>query len=163
MGASPISELLNQPHLKPAHPRDFTFSQVNTLLFYLNQLGSKFSGTFIQKNLDSYVDPWLGFCLTQLWGWRQTIKSVLSASAFQIFWAHRRATPHPQSPHLQLTTQFPITLWNPSRRLLYPISISVAMETITTVLTMWKTREVPCHSKQWLTTISRNLQTFHHS
>lgn len=42
----------------------------------------------------------------------------------------------------------------------YPISCLWPLETITTVLTMWKTQEVPCHSKQWLTTIYKTCKHF---
>lgn len=68
MGSSPTSQLLNQPHLKPDLPRTLHFPESVHFLFNLNQLRSKFSITYIPKNLDSFMGPWQGFCLTQLWG-----------------------------------------------------------------------------------------------
>ena len=117
MGASLTSELLNQPTPEASPPQNFTFSQVNTFPFYLNQLEESSLVTYVQKNFDSYVDPWLGFCLTPALGLRrQTIKSVLSASASRTFRAQSPPTPTLRAPHLQLITQFSNhSMWNPSR------------------------------------------------
>lgn len=115
MGSSPTSQLLNQPHLKPDLPRTLHFPESVHFLFNLNQLRSKFSITYIPKNLDSFMGPWQGFCLTQLWGGEGRV------------WIQCRQPGHPRSlgplnPLLTLAAPPPLTIqfsnhfvWNPSR------------------------------------------------